>query len=192
MISIEKGIEACRNIRFLPTEDTPKHIVFHAPRKAAPGSPKFFEEMRQSAVSQYAEEVWLRNGTVQGGEWREVKARHTHSEEVKDKPGCLACHLEQRSKEGKKPAMIILLTVLRNKEPVTLVEQPLPAKQHKLRRGMSLNYHKRIQKKWNKKVAGLTHMVPEQETVILSVSPGMYMAINDAITRAKNTKHALI
>ncbi len=63
----------------------------------------------------------------------------------------------------------VFITVLREVAPQVLVESPVTPKQHRLRGWMTSAYHKRIQKKWNRKVHGQTCMTSKMEKVVLSI-----------------------
>ena len=188
-------IEPGQTFRILPPEDVPlfydhkigtdpKHIplrtITEDARKYPFGSPQF-----RAAVEKDTERLWLReverrHGTVESAEEKVITARHTnHSTDEVEVPGCLACVLAKRLSEGRPPAQKLWVTVLRDVEPLELVQCPKTPKQHKRRRWMSEAYHRRIQKKWTKKVVGQTELRPKQERVIISMSMVAAKAIRD-------------
>lgn len=110
-----------------------------------------------------------------------IHARHKHSENETDaerQAHCLGCIVEKKQAEGR-PIVRINVNVMRDVQPVELVESPVIPRQHKKKRWMSETYHNRIQKKWNKKVVGLTTLKPRQEQVIISMTKAAFRAISD-------------
>ena len=188
-------IKPGQTFRILPPEDfpmfyeyklklgqEPEHIPFltEFARKYPLGSPQV-----KDALEKYTERLWLReveqrHGTVESAEERVLTARHKdHSKDEVEVPGCLACVLAKRLSEGRPPAQKLWVTVLRDAEPLEMVRCPKTPKQHKRRRWMSEAYHRRIQKKWTKRVVGQTELCPKQERVIISMSMAMAKAIRD-------------
>lgn len=169
-------------LREMPLRDPEARIYFKNAAdvsSARPGTPKFFEDIAENSVKQWREEVESRNGSVLRVETVPVVARHNHDTEEKNVEGCTACLIEQRESEGRTQVRM-LFTVSRDCHPVRMVEQAVVAKQHKMR-GMKCSYHLRIQKKWDKKVAGQTCLRPQQEIVVLSLSRAAYQAIVDHV-----------
>lgn len=160
----------------------PEHIPFRteAARKYPLGSPQFRDAVEKDTERLWLQEVERRHGTVESAEEKVITARHIpHPEDEVDVPGCLACVLAKRLSEGRPPAQKLWVTVLRDAEPLELVWCPKTPKQHKRRKWMSEAYHRRIQKKWTKKVVGQTELRPKQERVILSMSMAAAKAIRD-------------
>lgn len=193
---------AGKTIRLFPPEDfpvfyehrvspEPTHIPFKtdAARHNPPGSPRYKVAMEQDTELLWVQEVEERNGSVESAEEKIIQARHTgHLEGEEDVPGCLACALAKRVASGFPPAKKVWLTVLRDVEPLEMVEYPKTPKLHKKRRWMSEAYHLRIQKKWAKRVAGQTELRPKQERVIISMSMAMAKIISDNISRSRHAK----
>jgi len=80
-------------------------------------------------------------------------------------PRCFACAIEERRTKGIH-TYYYLVTLKRDIPFGEMVEVPKQALRHKMRRNQSLQYHRRIQKKWDKRTLGQTEFVPEQETML--------------------------
>lgn len=146
--------------------------------------PHRFELMGEQAVVDFDCLTFGRPFEVLESKTVPVIARHKHAEDADEeaRKGCIACDLDKKREQGR-PVERIALTVLRDVYPVQLVEQPVPPKQHKKKRWMTETYHKRIQKKWNKAVKGLTELQPARETVVINMSKVAFKAIFDKYSR---------
>jgi hypothetical protein len=131
--------------------------------------PAHFHELQIKIRNLWDEEFTQRSGVVEGVYLYEIEAtRHTHDHPDDTVDGCTACHLRERDRDGKPPITRVRVQVLRDAEPVELVESAMPARVHTKQKGSA--YHRRIQKKWNKQVLGLTVKAPRREQVTFSMT----------------------
>lgn len=92
------------------------------------------------------------------------------------------CGLQSEAKR------VVMVNALRPKMPLRLMSVPMPIPQHKRKRWMSEAYHQRIQKKWNKRFAGRTHLVPETEPVVMQLPAATMQKIAERI-KARTKAH---
>lgn len=130
---------------------------------------KHFSDLQIKIRDLWEKEFTQRHGVVEGLYVHEIEAtRHTHAQPDDIVDGCTACHLRERERDGKPPITRVRVQVLRDVEPVELVEFAMPARVHTKQKASA--YHRRIQKKWNKQVLGLTVKAPRREQVTFSMT----------------------
>jgi hypothetical protein len=170
-------------VRFLDVPEIPQFNIRPDPEVASRlglGTDAHFDYIKRNACEAWESLADL-HVKVLNCETVPVRGRHSHSENETDaeqRAHCMGCIIEKKQAEGR-PVVRVQVMALRDVQPVELVETPVVPQQHKKKRWMSETYHRRTQKKWNKKVAGLTELRPKQETVMISMSQAAFKAISN-------------
>lgn len=184
MLKLPDFIPKDARVRFLDQPEIPSFQIRVDPTAASRfglGTPGFFDYVKQDACKSWEELTDGLHVKILDCKTVPVRGRHSHSATETDTEklsSCIGCIVEKKAAEGR-PVVRVQVKALRDVQPVELVEVPATPQQHKKKRWMSETYHKRIQKKWNKKVAGLTEFKPKQETVIISMTKAAFRAIAD-------------
>lgn len=135
-----------------------------------------FRRYKEDTLHAFAREIVRREAVIEEIEERIVHSRHTHAESP-DLP-CVSCELDRRASAGK-PFRRHILHIVRNVVPERLTEIPRPVKLH--RKCGSEAYHVRIQKKWNKQVAGQTVVAPVTERIHFDISNMQLLMLREVI-----------